>query len=161
MISLLSIRTQLTEVLNLQESPHRIALAFAIGVFIAFSPTYGLHTLSAVFLAWVFRLNYAIILLGNFVNNPWTTIPILGATMWTGWFILGIPDTPAFSWDNLSPETIMKVAMPYVLPFTLGACTLGLLCSLLAYPLALFMINQHKKQSHISKDPTNCSKKTA
>ena len=161
MFSLTSIRTQLTKVLQLQESPHRIALAFAVGVFIAFSPTYGLHTLSSVFLAWAIRLNYAAIILGNFVNNPWTTIPILGATMWTGCFILGIPDTPTFSWGNLSPETIMKVAMPYVLPFTLGACTLGLLCSLLAYPLALFMITRYKKQRYISNDSTSCSKKPA
>ena len=161
MFSLTSIRTQLTKVLQLQESPHRIALAFAIGVFIAFSPTYGLHILSSVFLDWAPRRNYAAILLGNFVNNPWTTIPILGATMWTGCFILGIPDTPTFSWGNLSTEAIIKVAMPYVLPFTLGACTLGLLCSLLAYPLALFMITRYKKQRHISNDSTSCSKKPA
>ena len=112
MVSLISIRTQLTKILHLQESPHRTALTFAIGVFIAFSPTYGLHTLSAVFLAWAFRLNYAAILLGNFINNPWTTVPILGATMWTGFFILGMPNTSAFSWDNLSAEAIMKAAMP-------------------------------------------------
>ena len=117
MISLISIRTKLTKVLKPQESPNRAALAFAIGVFIAFSPTYGLHTLSAVFLAWVFRLNYAIILLGNFVNNPWTAVPILGATMWTGFFILGMPDTPTLSWDNLSAEAIMRGARPYILPF--------------------------------------------
>ena len=161
MISLTSIRTKLTKVLTIQESPHRTALAFAIGIFIAFSPTYGLHTLSAVFLAWAFRLNYAAILLGNFINNPWTTVPILGATMWTGFFILGIPDTPTFSWDNLSTTAIMKVAIPYILPFALGACTLGLLCSLLAYPLALLMIIQYKKQRHISKNPISCSKKPA
>ncbi len=161
MISLISIRTKLTKVLKPQESPNRAALAFAIGVFIAFSPTYGLHTLSAVFLAWVFRLNYAVILLGNFVNNPWTAVPILGATMWTGFFILGMPDTPTFSWDNLSPEAVMKVAMPYILPFAVGACTLGLLCSLFSYPLALLMITQYKKQHHISDNPTSCSKKSA
>ena len=161
MISLTSIRTQLTKVLNIQESPHRTALAFAIGIFIAFSPTYGLHTLSAVFLAWAFRLNYAAILLGNFINNPWTTVPILGATMWTGFFILGMPDTPTFSWDNLSATVIMKVAIPYILPFALGACTLGLLCSLLAYPLALLMIAQYKKQHHIPSDPPSCPEKPA
>ncbi|MFB3071649.1 MAG: DUF2062 domain-containing protein, partial [Nitrospirales bacterium] len=51
MFSLASIRSQLTQVLHLQESPHRTALAFALGIFIAFSPTYGLHTLSAIFFA--------------------------------------------------------------------------------------------------------------
>jgi len=161
MVSLISIRTQLTKILHLQESPHRTALTFAIGVFIAFSPMYGLHTLSAVFLAWAFRLNYPAILLGNFVNNPWTTAPILGATMWTGFFILGMPDAPTFSWDNLSAEAIMKAAMPYILPFALGALTLGFLCSLLAYPLALLVIIQYKKQRHISNNYPSCSKKSA
>jgi uncharacterized protein (DUF2062 family) len=39
-----SFRALLRQVLHLQESPRRTALAFALGVFIAFSPAYGLHT---------------------------------------------------------------------------------------------------------------------
>lgn len=161
MLSLSSIRTQLTQVLHLEESPHRTALAFSLGVFIAFSPTYGLHTLSAIFLAWAFRLNFPALLLGNFVNNPWTTVPILGATMWTGFFILGMPDAPVFSWDNLSAEAIFEVAMPYILPFTLGACTLSLLGSLLAYPAGLLMISQYRKRHPIHHDSPACSEKPA
>ena len=161
MLSLASIRSQLTKVLHLQEPPHRTALAFALGVFIAFSPTYGLHTLSAIFFAWAFRLNFAAILLGNFVNNPWTTVPILGATMWTGFFLLGMPDAPAFSWDSLSAEAIFEVAMPYILPFTLGACTLSLLGALIAYPLGLFLISRYRKQRETANNPASCSEKPA
>lgn len=161
MISLTGLRSQLSQVLHLQESPHRTALAFSVGVFIAFSPTYGLHTISAVFLAWAFRLNYAAILLGNFVNNPWTTVPILGATMWTGFFILGRPDAPAFTWDSLSAEAIFEVAMPYILPFTIGACALGFLGSLVAYPIGLFMISRYRKQQVAQNDPASCSQKPA
>jgi uncharacterized protein (DUF2062 family) len=159
--SLASIRSQLTKVLHLQEPPHRTALAFALGVFIAFSPTYGLHTLSAIFFAWAFRLNFAAILLGNFVNNPWTTVPILGATMWTGFFLLGMPDVPPFSWDSLSAEAIFEVALPYILPFTLGACTLSLLGALIAYPLSLFLISRYQKQRLAAHDPASCSEKPA
>ena len=161
MLSLASIRSQLTQVLHLQESPHRTALAFAIGVFISFSPTYGLHTLSALFCVWAFRLNFAALLLGNFINNPWTTVPILGATMWTGFFLLGMPDVPAFSWDNLSAEAIYEVAMPYILPFILGACTLSLVGALLAYPICLFLISRYRKRQVAPNDPASCSEKSA
>jgi len=160
-ISLASIRSQLTTVLHLQEPPHRTALAFALGVFIAFSPTYGLHTLSAIFFAWAFRLNFAAILLGNFVNNPWTTVPILGATLWTGFFLLGMPELPAIAWDDLSTEALYEVLMPYLLPFALGACMLSLLGALIAYPLGLFLISRYRKQREAANDPASCSEKPA
>ena len=51
MLSLDQVRTALKQLLHLKESPHRTALAFAVGAFIAFSPTYGLHTLSVLFCA--------------------------------------------------------------------------------------------------------------
>ncbi len=161
MTSLASLRAQLSQVLHLQESPHRTALAFALGVFIAFSPTYGLHTVSAIFCAWAFRLNYAALLLGNFINNPWTTVPILGATMWTGFLLLGMPELPAISWDNLSTEAFYEVIMPYILPFAVGACTLSLLGSLLAYPLGLFIISRYRKQPASPADSPSCSEKPA
>ena len=145
MLSLKNIRSKVLEVLRLHESPKRVALAFAIGVFIAFSPTYGFHTLSALFCAWAFRLNFAALLLGNFVNNPWTTVPILGGTMWTGFLILGIPDTPELAWDNLTTETLYETVLPYLLPFTIGACTLSVVGALLSYPLALLVVSRYRK----------------
>ena len=146
MISLSSIRSQISQVLHLQESPHRTAVAFALGVFIAFSPTYGLHFVSVVFCAWAFRLNFPALLLGSLVNNPWSVAPILGGTMWTGFLILGMPDVPAFSWENLSLEGLYDLILPYFLPFLIGACTLSLIGALLAYPLALVIVSRYRKQ---------------
>jgi uncharacterized protein (DUF2062 family) len=37
------VRSLFRQVLHLDETPHRTALAFAIGIFIGFSPAYGLH----------------------------------------------------------------------------------------------------------------------
>ena len=145
MPSLEIIRSKVLEVLHLQETPRRTALAFAIGVFIAFSPVYGFHTLLAVFFAWAFRLNFAALLLGNFINNPWTTVPILGGTMWTGFLILGVPDTPDFSWDHLATESLYETVLPYILPFTVGACTLSVIGALLSYPLALLLVSHYRK----------------
>ena len=44
------------------------ALAFAVGVFIGFSPAYGLHMLLVGFCAWAFGLNLIALLAGAFLE---------------------------------------------------------------------------------------------
>ncbi|MYC28110.1 MAG: DUF2062 domain-containing protein [Nitrospira sp. SB0662_bin_26] len=140
------LRAKIREALHLGETPQRTAVAFALGVFIAFTPTYGLHTASVVFLAWAFRLNFPAILVGSLINNPWTVVPILGATMWTGFFLLGIQDVPDVSWSHLSITTLYETVLPFILPFTLGALTLSILGALLAYPLGLLVITRYRRR---------------
>ena len=101
-----SFRSLLKQVLHLQESPQRTALAFAIGVFIGFSPAYGLHTVMVVFCAWALGLNFLALMAGAFLNNPWTLVPILGATYWVGAFLLGRSDSPSFDWQDVSFSAI-------------------------------------------------------
>ena len=146
MITPTDVRAKIREALHLGETPQRTAAAFAIGVFIAFTPTYGLHCASAVFLAWAFRLNFPALLVGTLINNPWTVAPILGATMWTGGFLLGMPEVPDVSWERLSMVTLYEVILPFILPFTLGALTLSVLGALLAYPLGVLLIARYRKQ---------------
>ena len=140
------LRAKIREALHLGEMPQRTAVAFALGVFIAFTPTYGLHTASVVFLAWAFRLNFPAILVGSLINNPWTVVPILGATMWTGFFLSGMGDLPDVSWSDLSITTLYQTVLPFLLPFTLGALTLSVLGALLAYPLGLLLISWYRKR---------------
>lgn len=144
MFSLAALRSKLSHILELHESPHRIALAFAVGVFIAFSPTYGLHTLSVLFLAWLFRLNFLAMLAGALINNPWTLVPILGATFWTGFAVLGMPAPPTVSWNDLSLEALYETILPYAGPFFLGGLILSLAGALLSYPVAVVMISRYR-----------------
>ena len=137
-------RGKIREALHLGETPQRTAVAFAVGVFIAFTPTYGLHCASAVFLAWAFRMNFPALLVGTLINNPWTVAPILGATMWTGFSLLGMPEAPDVSWESLSIFTLSDSIRPFILPFTLGALTLSVLGALLAYPLGLLVIARYR-----------------
>jgi uncharacterized protein (DUF2062 family) len=140
MVSVAKIRAGLDEILHLHESPHRTALAFAVGVFIAFSPAYGLHTAMVFFCTWAFRLNFVALMLGAFFNNPWTVVPVLGATMWTGVQISGMPEAPTIQWDDLSVASLYQQIMPYLLPFVAGATALSVLGALLGYPVAYFFI---------------------
>ena len=54
--------------LHLKDPPKRTAIAFGTGVFIAFSPFLGLHTLMAIAIAFAFRLNRIAVLAGAWIN---------------------------------------------------------------------------------------------
>jgi uncharacterized protein (DUF2062 family) len=145
------IKKTVQQILHLGDSPSRTALASAIGVFIAFTPTYGLHTLSAVLVAWAFRLNVVAVLAGSFINNPWTILPILASTMWVGLKLVPIGDPPTLDWNHFNIPILWQQFKPYVVPFVVGATVLGFLCSLIAYPLVLFGLRRyHEAQRRLS-----------
>ena len=140
-----SFRSLLKQVLHLRESPQRTALAFAIGVFICFSPAYGLHTAMVFFFAWALGLNFLALFAGALLNNPWTVVPILGATYWVGALLLGRSDNPSFNWQDMSFSAIYEQVMPYAMPFFLGGMVLSLLGAALAYPLAYFFVAKYRR----------------
>jgi uncharacterized protein (DUF2062 family) len=155
MLSRESLRQHLTQVLHLQETPHRTALAFAIGVFIAFAPHYLFHTASAVFCGWMFRLNYVAIFLGSFINNPWTLIPILAASLYIGVFLMGESSHPTIEWHQLTMDNIFDILSPYLIPFLIGACTLAVIGSLLAYPIMRWTITRYRRVTHHKSSETS------
>ena len=145
MASIPSFRSLLKQVLHLQESPQRTALAFAIGVFIGFCPAYGLHTVLVIACSWALRLNLVALLAGAFLNNPWTLVPILGATYWVGALVLGQSDSPSFDWQDLSFRAIYEQIMPYAIPFILGGVVLSILGAALTYPLAFYFVANYRR----------------
>src|SRR4029453_5623583 len=85
-------RAAFRRLLAIDDPPERTALAFSIGVFIAFSPFLGLHTIMATFIAFVFKFNKIAIYTGTFLNNPpLTLVPIIVAFYAVGAFFLGEP----------------------------------------------------------------------
>ena len=94
MMPITAIKEKLRQILHLGDSPRRTAVAFAVGVLIAFSPTYGLHTASVFFLTWAFRLNFLAVMAGNLVNNPWTFLPIIAGSMGVGLWLDPVGPAP-------------------------------------------------------------------
>lgn len=64
------------KVLHADDSPHRIALGVAIGLFIAWTPTVGLQMLLALAAAAVLRANKIIPVALVWITNPVTLVPI-------------------------------------------------------------------------------------
>ena len=74
---------------RLPDSPHRIALGFACGVFSSFTPFFGLHFLLAVAMARAVRANIIAALIGTGVGNPLTFPLIAPVALALGRRILG------------------------------------------------------------------------
>lgn len=74
---------------RLPDTPHRISLGFACGVFSSFTPFFGLHLLLALVLARALRGNVVASLIGTLVGNPLTFPVIASASLWLGRRMLG------------------------------------------------------------------------
>jgi hypothetical protein len=74
---------------RLPDSPERIARGVFAGVFVSFTPLFGLHFLSAAAIALAYRGNILAALLATFVGNP-VTFPIFATlSLETGYWLLG------------------------------------------------------------------------
>ena len=133
-------------IFTVKDSPRRIAAAFAMGVFMGISPFLGLHYIGAFFLAWLFRLNKLVAIVGVSVNNPWTIVPLSTFCVWIGAKMIGIKQVlPEVDWENVSLMAIakkmtdldnflymVKQLMPLIKAFFAGSflvCTLSALIS--------------------------------
>ncbi len=128
------IKQQLRQLLHLNDTPHRIAAAFALGVYIAFSPLIGLHTAMVFLFAWLFRLNTIALLLGSLLVNPWTLGPLFGSCLWLGLKLYGIKRTiPPLDWQHLTMMNLIPQLKPYLIPFILGTTIVGIVADTLRY----------------------------
>ena len=80
---------------RLPDPPHRIARGVAAGVFVCFTPFFGLHFLFAAAIAWAMQGNILASLLATFFGNP-VTFPIIAAiSLELGTWMLGIEQVVA------------------------------------------------------------------
>lgn len=63
-------------ILHSDDSPHRIALGAALGLFVAFLPLLGFHMLLVLALCFVLKANKLVAIIFVWVSNPFTIIPI-------------------------------------------------------------------------------------
>jgi uncharacterized protein len=137
---------------HVEDTPHRIALAFGIGVWIAFSPLLGLHTVMALGIAFALRLGRAAMLLGAYINNPWTLAPLYIAGTTVGCALLGVPPEGlvAIDWDQDGVafyRSLLAQLRPYLWPYIVGNTVVGVLGGVLGYVVLRFLIERRRAQA--------------
>lgn len=152
---------------RLPDTPHRIALGFACGVFASFTPLFGLHFVLAAAFAKLVRGNILASLLGTLVGNPLTFPVIAGASLWLGRQIVGFGATgrdfsrvtDAFGeavealWDSVlalfgSGESEWGRLVPFLRdvfwPYLVGGIVPGLAAAVLSYYLLRPLVSAYQ-----------------
>jgi uncharacterized protein len=107
-----------------------VSRAFALGLFLAFVPL-PVHMLLAAVLAIAFRLNVPAAVMGTFLTNPLTIVPLYVSAYWLGCTLLGVHER-AFHFE-LSWHWLGTGLLPVWKPFLLGCLVLGTLTATLGY----------------------------
>lgn len=139
----------LEKLLHTHDTPQRTAVAFAIGVFLGFSPVLGLHTVLAVAIAFAFNLNRVAILIGVYVNLPWFIGPYYTLATLFGAAILRTPPPPGLlrdfvrlldQWTLDDLHRLFDLLRPLFWAYVLGSTILAALAAVLAYRAALAFV---------------------
>ena len=136
--------------LHVEDSPSRVAAAFALGVFIAFFPILGIHTAIAILLAFLLRLSKVAILVGAWTNNPWTLGPMLTAGTLVGCFLLGVSPASlaAIDWGLHGWAFYQSLAAgfrPLLVPFVVGNLVLGAAAAVVTFFLLRALLVRRRR----------------
>ena len=137
---------------RVEDSPTRVALAFAIGLFIAFFPILGIHTGMAIGIALALRLNKVAVLVGAWTNNPWTLAPMYTAGTLVGCFVLGVSPSSLAEVDwslhgRAFYESLVAGFRPLLMPFIVGNLLLGLVAGAVAFLVLRAVLVRHRRSS--------------
>jgi uncharacterized protein (DUF2062 family) len=134
-----------------------VAGGFALGVFLAFTPTIGFQLVLAVFLATVLNLNRPAAMLTVWITNVATMAPIytfnywVGSLFWSGPPVLEVYQTFAAIgtqlvkldfWEFGSQfETMLGLSSSMAIPLIIGSTIVALIAAALTYLVSLAVIS--------------------
>jgi uncharacterized protein (DUF2062 family) len=151
------IRRWLDALLHVHDTPERTAAAFALGVFLGFSPFLGLHTVVAIVLAFVLNLNRVAVLLGVYSNLPWiiggyyASVTMLGAaiahTKLPPNFRARVESLDISLFHREFWHALWPLLQPLLGPFFIGSMVGCTVLAAIAYPVALAFV---RKRRHLA-----------
>jgi uncharacterized protein len=153
---------------RLPDPPHKIARGVAAGVFVCFTPFFGLHFLLATILAFIMQANILAALLATFFGNP-ITFPIIAAvSLELGSWMLGthgdlplhavfaqFSDSSVELWQNIKAIFTDEVAhwdrlhsfyFRLFRPYIVGGIVPGIICAITAYSLTLAAVQAYQNR---------------
>lgn len=153
---------------RLPDPPHKIARGIAAGVFVCFTPYFGLHFFMAAFLTFLMQGNIVASLLATFFGNP-LTFPIIAAiSLELGQWMLGTPDfgppsevftefgrastelwhniTSLFTHDVAHWDRLGRFFWQVMWPYTVGGIIPGLIAAVICYMLALPAVEAYQRR---------------
>jgi hypothetical protein len=130
---------------RLPGSPARIALGFACGAFVSFTPLFGLHYLLAMVVAWSLRGSVVAAFLG--ANLGWFYPLLLVWVYELGTGIIGAAGTIRLS-PTADPVYLLHHPWSVFLPTMVGSIPVGLAIAATSFAFAYWIITGYRGLRH-------------
>lgn len=160
----------------LRRSPRAISGGFALGTFIAFTPTIGLQIGIAIFFATLFNLNRPASVLMVWITNAATMAPIyafnylIGTYFWSGPPVgevyhsfeqLALNLLKLQVWDFLEQfKAMLDLGQEVIIPLCIGSTLVGIVCAAIVYAISQWLLRfmltrQEKKRDRFNGNGSN------
>jgi hypothetical protein len=149
------------KLVGLQDTPHAIALGFACGIFLGFTPLFGLKTLLAILLAWALRSNKIAAVIGVTMHDfilPF--VPVLLRVQYiVGYWLLSNPHVlpPELNVKDIRFEEVFQWTTFLTMggPLMLGSVVVGAPFGILSYSAAKWIVitYRRKRAAYLEKHP--------
>jgi uncharacterized protein (DUF2062 family) len=138
-------KRRIATILYQDGSPEQISAGLAMGIFIGCTPFYGLQTLIALAIAFVFRLNKPACIAGLWIQNPITMVPIIVISYKLGCLLLGLP-SGIISRDALDWHYLKN----HLAPFFIGSLVTGVLASIPSYFICYLLVRTLRRKRSLA-----------
>lgn len=133
---------------RLPDSPTRIALGVACGVYASFTPFFGFHFVIAAGLAWIMRGNIVASAIGTFFGNPLTFPFIAAVSLELGSMVMNVPIYTDFAGLGFYDMTIMLLhnVKSLVIPYFIGGLVPGLISAIATYAVIRPVVDGYQRR---------------
>lgn len=120
---------------------NKLAQSFSMGIFIAFFPIPGSHTVVMIIFKWLFGLNFPVLFFSTSFNNPWTMVPFFTLDYFFGYWLMHefLRIDPGWA---ISLGKIFGNSKICLWSFFIGGNILGLFFAIVTYPFVYFMFKK-------------------
>lgn len=149
-------RSVIKWLVRLRRSPRAISGGFALGTFVAFTPTLGVQFAIVIFLATILNLNRPAALIAIWITNAATMAPIytfnylIGTFVWSGPPVnevygsfqqLALTLLRLEMWDMSEQfKEVMNLGREVIIPLLIGSTIVGLVSAAIVYAISQRLI---------------------
>ena len=140
---------------GLEDSPHKIALGLALGIFIGFLPIMGIQMAAVLPFAILFRGNKTAAIGGVWISNPLTFIPIYYMNYQVG---LLFSSYHRMTWEHftelfekLDLSSLIQLGKEILIPLILGSFIVAIVSAVPTYFVTRLLVSRyHKRQARLT-----------